>query len=85
MESLVIQTPESVNNQFLLKGQEDQGFIMRMHCFKIVKEKALLLSNSLEDIFILRPIFLCNIQNQALLVGFVMGLYFIILGANKVK
>lgn len=95
MESLVIHaTSESGNNQFLLSDRERIDRKMRMQYAKIVKEKALLYSNSpMEEILILGQRFCRNIFRtkqlfitrviQALVAGFVMGTIFLNVGSKQ--
>lgn len=95
MESLVIHTSESGNNQFLLNDKEHQGNNkMRMQCSKVVKEKALLYTNSsIEEILILGQRFCSNIFRtkqlfvtrviQALVAGFVLGSIFFNVGSQQ--
>ncbi|KAI4333586.1 hypothetical protein L6164_018372 [Bauhinia variegata] len=91
METLVIQTSESVNNQFFLK--EEQHHRMRLQYSMHVKEKALLYPNSrMQEILILGQRFCSNIfrtkqlfatrVTQALVAGFVLGTIFLNVG-NK--
>ncbi|KAF1880940.1 hypothetical protein Lal_00022970 [Lupinus albus] len=93
MESLVIQTSDSQNSQFLLIDKEHQDHMMRMQYSKVVKEKGLLYSNSpMEEILILGQRFCCNIFRtkqlfaarviQALVAGFILGTIFLNVG-NK--
>ncbi|KAK7244196.1 hypothetical protein RIF29_39014 [Crotalaria pallida] len=94
MESLVIQTSESENNQFLLIDKEHQDHKMRMQYCRVVEEKALLYSNSpMEEILILGQRFCCNIFRtkqlfaarviQALVAGFVLGTIFLNVGSKQ--
>ncbi|KAL5151507.1 ABC transporter G family member 10 [Glycine soja] len=92
MECLVIHTSESEDNQFLLK--ENQDHRMRMQYSKVVKEKALMYSNSpMEEISILGQRFCCNIFRtkqlfvtrvmQALVAGFILGSIFFNVGSQQ--
>ncbi|KAF7822646.1 ABC transporter G family member 10 [Senna tora] len=94
LESLVIQTTESVNNQFLLRDKEEQVCKARMQYSMNVKEKALQYPNSpMEEILILGERFCCNIFRtkqlfltrviQALVAGFVLGTIFLNVGSRK--
>ncbi|KAL2331369.1 hypothetical protein Fmac_018950 [Flemingia macrophylla] len=94
MESMVIHTSESGDNQFLLKDIENQGPKTRMQCSKVVKEKALTYSNSpMEEISILGQRFCSNIFRtnqlfvtrviQALVAGFVLGSIFFDVGNQQ--
>ncbi|KAK7324539.1 hypothetical protein VNO77_28176 [Canavalia gladiata] len=93
MDSLVIHTSESGNNQFLLKDKENQDH-KRVQYSKIVKEKTLVYSNSpMEEILILGQRFCCNIFRtkqlfvtrviQALVAGFVLGSIFLNVGSQQ--
>ncbi|CAL0310182.1 unnamed protein product [Lupinus luteus] len=94
MESLVIQTSDSENSQLLLIEKEHQDHMMRMQYSKVVKEKALLYSNSpMEEILILGQRFCCNIFRteqlfvarviQALVAGFLLGTIFLNVGSKQ--
>ncbi|XP_061363389.1 ABC transporter G family member 10 [Gastrolobium bilobum] len=94
MESLVIHTSEYGNNQFLLKDKEHQDHKMRKQCSKIVKEKALLYSNSpMGEILILGQRFCFNIFRtkqlfvarvlQAIVAGFLLGTIFLNDGSQQ--
>ncbi|KAJ1441683.1 P-loop containing nucleoside triphosphate hydrolase [Sesbania bispinosa] len=94
MGSLVIHTSESRNNQFLLNDTEHRDHKMRMQYSKIVKEKALLYSNSpIEEILILGQRFCSNIFRtkqlfvtrviQAIVAGFVLGTIFLNVGNQQ--
>ncbi|KAE9585151.1 putative phosphonate-transporting ATPase [Lupinus albus] len=96
MESLVIQTSESENNQFLLMDKDHQDHMTRMQYSKVFKEKALMYSNSpMEEILILGQRFCCNIFRtkqlfsarviQALVAGFVLGTIFLNVGSKQDK
>jgi len=92
MESLVISTSESGDNQFLLK--ENQDHKMRMQYSKVAKVKAIAYSNSpMEEIAILGQRFCCNIFRtkqlfvtriiQAIVAGFVLGSIFFNVGNQQ--
>lgn len=94
MESLVIHTSESRDNQFLLKENQDCKMRMHMQYSKVVKEKSPMYSNSLiEEILILGQRFCCNIFRtkqlfvtrviQALVAGFVLGSIFFNVGNQQ--
>lgn len=94
MESFLIQTSESENNQFLLIDKEHQDHNMRMQYPKVVKEEVLLYSNSpVEEISILGQRFCCNIFRtkqlfatrviQAVVAGFILGTIFLNVGNQQ--
>lgn len=94
MGSLVIQTSESMNNQFLLRDKEEQVCKTRMQYSMNAKEKALQYPNSpIQEILILGQRFCCNIFRtkqlfvtrviQALVAGFVIGTIFLNVGSQK--
>ncbi|XP_058779553.1 ABC transporter G family member 10 [Vicia villosa] len=98
MQTLVIRTSESGrNNQFLLNDEkENQDHKMRLQCSMIVKEKAMLYSNSpMEEILILGQRFCSNIFRtkqlfvtrviQALVAGFVLGTIFLNVSNKQTK
>jgi len=97
MQSLVIHTSEPGNNQFLLNDdKEHQDHKMMMQCSMIVKEKAMLYSNSpMEEILILGQRFCRNIFRtkqlfvtrviQALVAGFILGTIFLNVGNKQSK
>jgi ABC-type multidrug transport system ATPase subunit len=96
MQTLVIHTSESGNNQFLLNDKNHQDHKMMMQCSMIVKEKAISYSNSpMEEILILGQRFCSNIFRtkqlfvtrviQALVAGFVLGTIFLNVGNKQSK
>ncbi|PNY04847.1 ABC transporter G family member 10-like protein [Trifolium pratense] len=96
MQTLVIHTSESGNNQFLLNDKNHQDHNMMMQCSMIVKEKAISYSNSpMEEILILGQRFCSNIFRtkqlfvtrviQALVAGFVLGTIFLNVGNKQSK
>ncbi|KAK7401781.1 hypothetical protein VNO78_13544 [Psophocarpus tetragonolobus] len=91
MESLVIHTSESGDNQFLLN--QNQDYKMRMQYSKVVKEKAMYSNSPMEEISILGQRFCCNIFRtkqlfvtrviQALIAGFILGSIFFKVGTQQ--